>query len=33
MSNELNDQNIHRILFLVHFDLLKFFIVTENFLA
>jgi hypothetical protein len=33
MSNELNDQNIQRILFLVDFDLLKFFIVTEYFLA
>jgi hypothetical protein len=32
MSNELNDQNIQSILFLVYFDLLKFFIVTEYFL-
>jgi hypothetical protein len=31
MNNELNDQNIQRILFLVYFDLLKFFIVTEYF--
>ena len=33
MNNELNDQNIQRILFLVYFDLLKFFIVTEYFFS
>ena len=31
MTNELYDQNIQRLLFLVYFDLLKFFILTEYF--
>jgi hypothetical protein len=33
MNNELSDQNIQRILFLVYFDLLKFFIATEYFFS